>query len=90
MQLLAVNDDILEEVEIDIAVLGLKGGRAGGPSGIRAKDLKGWRQEVKRKKDIEDRRWEPVVRLVQVMFRDRTVPEDIYWETMVFLSKGKG
>ena len=85
MQLLAVNDDILEEVEIDIAVLGLKGGRAGGPSGMRAKDLKGWRQEVKRKKDIEDRRWEPVVRLVQVMFRDRTVPEDIYWETMVLL-----
>ena len=75
MQLLAVNDDILEEVEIDIAVLGLKGGREGGPSGMRTKDLKGWRKEVKRKKDIEDRRWEPVVRLVQVIFRDGTVLE---------------
>ena len=34
--------------------------------------------------------WELVVRLVQVMFRDGTIPEEIAWETMVLLPKGKG
>ena len=40
---LEVNDDIPEESEIEIAVLGLKDGRAGGPSVMSVKDLKGWR-----------------------------------------------
>ena len=34
--------------------------------------------------------WKLVVQLVQVMFRDRTVPEYIAWEKMVVLLKGKG
>ena len=37
-----VNDDIPEEADIGIEVLGLKGGRAGGPLVMRVKDLKGW------------------------------------------------
>ena len=34
--------------------------------------------------------WELIVRLVQVMFRDGTVPEDISWANMVLIPKGKG
>ena len=37
-----VNDEIPEETEIEISVLGLKGGREGGPLGMCVKDLKGW------------------------------------------------
>ena len=40
----AVNDEIPEEAEIEMAVRGLKGGKEGGPSGMRAEDQKGWRQ----------------------------------------------
>ena len=37
-----VNDEIPQEEDIEIAVLGLKGRRAGGMSGMHAKDLKKW------------------------------------------------
>ena len=33
--------------------------------------------------------WEPVVKLVQVMFRDGTVLEDIAWATMILLHQDK-
>ena len=37
-----VEDRVLEEAKIEQSVRGLKGGRAGGPSGMWAEDLKGW------------------------------------------------
>ena len=36
------------------------------------------------------RRWELVVRLVQVMFRDGAVPYKIAWATMVIIPKVEG
>ena len=51
VQPLAVNDDILEEADIEIAVLGLKGGIAGDLLGMIMKDLKGWLQEAKCERD---------------------------------------
>ena len=57
---------------------------------MRTENLKGWRQESKREKDPEGIRRELVVRLFKVMFSDGSVLEDIYWETMVLLPKGKG
>ena len=90
MQFAAVNDYIPSESEIDMAVRVFKGGRVGDPSGMRAEDLKGWCQEAKREKDPEGRRWYIVVRLVQVMFRDGTVPEEIAWAIMVLIPKLKG
>ena len=44
----AVNDDVPKEAEVELEVWGMKGGRAGGLSGMRAEDLKGWRKESKR------------------------------------------
>ena len=65
-------------------------GDRGGGSGKRAEDLKGWHKDAKHKKEPEGIRWELVFRLVQVMFRDGTVPEEILWATMGLLPKGKG
>ena len=86
----AVNDDIPAEAEIEMLMQGLKSGRAGVPSGMCTDDLKGWLREAKCKKDPERRSWELAVILVQVTFRDGTVPEEVYWATMVLLQKGKG
>ena len=86
---MAVNYDIPAEADIDMAVIGLKGGRVRGLLGMRAEDMKEWLREDKREKDIERRRWELVVRLLQGMFRDGTVPKEISWATMVLTLKGK-
>ena len=72
-----VNDELPTEAEVNLAVQGLKAGKVGGPSGMRAEDLKGWHKEAKWEKDPVGRRWELVVRLVQVMFRDGKVPVEI-------------
>ena len=87
---MAVNYDIPVESEIYMTVRGLEGGRAGGSSGMRVEYLKGWHQEANHNKYPEGRRWEPVVRLVQVIFRDETVPEEIAWVTVVILLKKGG
>ena len=41
---------------------------------MRTDDLNGCLREAKCEKDRERKRWELVVRLVQVMFKDGTVP----------------
>ena len=75
MRLEEFNDKIPSEADIDLVVWGLKGGRVGGPSGMRAKDLKGWIREAKRENDPVSRRWELLVKLVQLEFGDGTVTE---------------
>ena len=70
----AVNDDVPTESEVNLVVRGMKGERAGSTSGMRTEDLKGWHKEAKCEKYPEGRRWELVVRFLQVMFRDGTVP----------------
>ena len=85
-----VNDNVPTEAKVELLVQGLKVGRAGGPLGMRSEVLKWWRKEDKREKDLYGRRWELVARLVQVMFRDGKVTEDIAWAKMVLVLKGKG
>ena len=52
--------------------------------------MKVWLREAKSKKDPERRSWELVVILVQMIFSNGTVPEDMDWVNMVLLPKGKG
>ena len=47
VQVVAVNDELPTEAEVKLAVRALKYGRAGGPSSMRAEDLKGWSKEAK-------------------------------------------
>ena len=51
-----VNNDILVEAEIGIAVRGLKGLREGDLLGRRAEELEGWRKETDHEKDPKGRR----------------------------------
>ena len=69
---------------------GLKGWIAGGLSCMRAENLKGWRKEAKWDKNPEGKGWDLVVRLVQVMRRDRMMTEEISWAKMVLIPKGRG
>ena len=62
----------------------------GGVLGIHTEYLKRCLREAKHEKDQVGRRWELVVRLVQLEFWDGTVPEEIAWAKMVLLPKGKG
>ena len=57
---------------------------------MRAEDLKGWIMEAKHEKDPVRRRWELVVRLVQLVFLGGTMLKEITWVTMVLLPKGRG
>ena len=72
------------------AVRGLKRGRAGVPSGMRAEDLKGWLQDASREKNLVKHQWRLLVRLAQRTFKDGVVPEEVAWAMVVFLLKGKG
>ena len=86
----SVNDDISEESEIEMDVWGMNGRRSGSLWGTRAEALQGWRKEAKHDKDLEQRRWELMVRILQVMFRYGTLPEEIALTMMFFLLKEKG
>ena len=71
-------------------VQGMKVGKARVLLGMRTEDLKGWLRESIRNKDPVRRRWELVVRLVNIKFGDGTLPAELSWATMVIIPKGKG
>ena len=83
-----IKDGVPTEAEVAVTVRVLKGGRAGGPTSIRAEDLSGWLQEATRKKEPVRRMWKLLLRLVQWTFGDRNPPEELAWATMVRILKG--
>ena len=85
-----VEDGFPEESDITQVLRGLKGGRAGGPSGMQAEYVKGWLREASREKNPVRRRWWLLVRLIKRTSEDGLVPEEVAWVTMVFLLKGGG
>ena len=52
--------------------------------------LKGWRKEANCEKYPEGRRWDLVLQIVKVVFRDGKVRDEIAWAMIVLLLKGKG
>ena len=85
-----MDDRVLKELDIEQALRVLKGGIAGNLSGMWEEYLKGWLQEASREKKPVRRRWRFLLRFIQRMFNNGVVPEEVAWETMVFLLKGKG
>ena len=90
VQLEEVDDGIPSEAEIELAVRGLKRGRASGLSGMHTEDLKGWLQEYNCNKYLVRKQWELLVILINLKFGDETLLEELMWSTMVLLHKGRG
>ena len=75
---------------IEQAARGIKGGRAGEPSGIRSEDLKGWWKEAVQEKNPVRIWWQLLVSPIQRMFEYGVVPEEVTWVTMILIPKWRG
>ena len=90
VQQLDIADEIPKEAEVETAVKGLKGGRAGFLLRMHTEDLKGWIREAMRKREPVRTQCDILVRLVQRTFEDRAPRTELAWATMVLIPKGKG
>ena len=86
----AVEDGIPQEAEEEQTVRVLKRGRDGGPSSMQAEVLRGWLREASRETNPVKHRWRLLVRLIHKTFKDKVVPEEVEWATMVSYQKGGG
>ena len=77
VQPVSISDRPLEGEEIAAAVRKLRSGRAGGPLVMKARHLKSWLREVTREKDTDTDAWDKVVSVMQVLFRDKYIPEEM-------------
>ena len=94
-----------EEEEVEWVVKRPRNNRAGGPSRMRAEDLKCWlaaaRRGEKKGETLEKEvgghqetregaeNWGRVVELVQTAFRDGVLEEEATWQAVVLTPKGK-
>ena len=85
-----IDDVVPEPDEIAEAIPGLRNGKSPGPSKIRAEHLKEWVEEATWEKDPYQGNWNRVVDLIQTCFRERRVPTQMSWSTVVLLPKGNG
>ena len=85
-----IDDVVPEPDEIADAIKGLRNGKSPGPSKIRAEHLKEWVKEAYREHHPYQGNWNRVVDLIQTCFRERQVPTQILWSTVVLLPKGNG
>jgi len=90
----AINDEIPTDAEVREVVRGLRNGRAGGVSGIRAEHMKQWLQDVMTEEEkgtvgLRDK-WRVFLDLVQTIWEEGEVPQQMLWMTVVLLPKGGG
>ena len=89
MRKLDIADGIPMVAELETAVKGMKGVRAGGLLVMYAVDLKEWLREATCKIESVITWWEILVILVQRTFGYRNPPSEFAWATMVLIPKGK-
>ena len=98
-----IDDSVPTADKVEAAVKKMRRNRAGGPSGIRAENIKGWlaaarrggkateKGEEKTAAEAEgEEMWEKVVELTQTAFREGRLAEEATWQAMVMVPKGKG
>jgi len=85
-----INDEIPTEDEIEAAVKGLRAGKAPGPTGMRADDLKAWLFAARRREAPDGTNWCRLVELVQEIYRTGVLPTEIPWSVLVLLPKDSG
>ena len=84
-------DDVVPEAdEIADTIRGLRNRKSPRPSKIRAEHLKEWVKEAYREEHPYQGNWNRVVDLIQTCFRERRVPTQMLWSTVVLLPKGNG
>ena len=89
-----VRDDIPGDMELRAVVAGLRNGRAGGASKMRAEDIKGWLRGIREEED-EGRegagdKWRTFVLLIQTIWEHGEIPQQMAWIIIVLLPKGNG
>ena len=57
---------------------------------MRAEDLKERLLEAMQEKNLERRRRQLLVKIIQRTFKDGVVPDKLTWVTILFLPKGRG
>ena len=85
-----IADGTLEGEEIEVAVQGQGTGRKGGSLGMRSENLEVCKREATREKDPEPRRWDKLVSVTKMVFRERHIPTALTWTTMMQITNGGG
>ena len=94
MEPFAINDAVPEEPEIRSVVKGLRNGRAAGASGITAEHIKQWLREMIEEEEQGKaglgNKWRLFIELVQIVWAEGEIPQQMGWMTVVLLPKGGG
>ena len=61
-------------------------GQAVGPSGMRADNIKVWKRELTHEKDPDTRRWEKLVSVTKLVFREGCILTALSWTMMVLIT----
>ena len=98
----SIDDSVPMEDEVEAAVKKLRRNRAGGPSGIRAENIKGWLAAARRGGKAEEKGktktaaeeegedlWAKVVELTQTAFREGKLAEEATWQAVVMSAEGR-
>ncbi len=90
-----IPDGIPSNLEIRGVVSGLQNGQAAGAMGLQAEHIKVWLQDVEMKEEQAAHagrgdKWRIFVRLIQAIWEQGSVPEQVTWEIIVLLPKGGG
>jgi hypothetical protein len=88
----AINDDIPTDDEIATAVRKLRNGKAPGHSGVRAEHLKALLHRAKKENATDEDRmgWDQTCTLIQKIFENGDIPEEMTWTILVLIPKSSG
>ena len=91
-----VEDACPGDVELRDVVRGLRNGRAGGTSGIRAETIKGWIRGIETDEKEEEGyagagdAWGTFIKLVEKVWETGCIPQQMLWMVIVLLAEDGG
>ena len=98
-----ISNNMPTDLEVHAVIQRLKNGQAGGATGMKAKHLKGWLEEVQHEEKAArenpgrveadlglGRKWRIFVEMIQTIWELGEIPEQMGWMVVVLLPKGGG
>ena len=90
-----IPDSTPSDGELRAVVRGLRNGRAAGATGLKAEHIKGWLSDIVCEEKEESNvglgdKWRLFVKLMEAIWEQGSVPEQMRWEIIVLLPKGGG